>query len=123
MNDGLWLRPVTTWGGKVVLAHPHIATFRGKHNKSKSKAFIILLRKKKLTLSQLAKASGVSYNYLGSRLWKWVEWGYLRRSVAGCPAGRDSLVYYYSPTARARRFVSSRIPPEKFKQYVKELAG
>ena len=118
-ND--WMMPVTTKSGKTVLAYPHIATFNGKHNRSKSKVFIVLIRKKRLSLSELAKASGVSYNYLSSRVSKWVEWGYLRRVSLLANNGRDMLVYYYSATARARRFVSTRIPPARFKAYLAEL--
>ena len=65
---------------------PVITTFRGKHNEAKSKALITLLDSKQkdqggLTLKQLSIFSGVSYEYLKSRLGKWHEWKYVTRHV------------------------------------------
>lgn len=59
-----------------------IPSFNGVHNATKTKVFICLLDSKLggmgwLTLKDLAARTGCSYHYIGNRLKKWVDWGYL----------------------------------------------
>ena len=102
---------------------PVIATFKGKHNEAKSKALIMLLDSKQkdqggLTLKQLATVSGVSYEYLKSRLGKWHEWKYVRRHIT---KGRNRPVYSYLIAIRGERFVQTIIPPYVLARYIEEL--
>jgi len=64
----------------MVIAHEHRAGFNGAHNRSKSKALIILHRQKftlgdntPLTVRQIAQESGVSYGFLKVRFSFWAN--------------------------------------------------
>jgi len=115
-----WIKPIRTKEGKFVMAHPHEATFRGRHNAVKAKVLIILhrLEGRALSLSELANVTGESYGYIGSRLAKWVEWGYLKRSIK---LGINRPVYGYSIAKRGVRFVKYRIPHSRKLDYLTEL--
>ena len=104
---------------------PIRATFNGKHNACKSKAFIILLDRQQkglggLTLKQLALASSVSYQYLKSRLGVWHSWKYINRRVT-TNGIKGKPVFSYSISARGTKFVKERIPPDVFNRYIAEL--
>ena len=120
-----WERLIHTKDGKLVIARPHEATFNGCHNACKSKALITLYHWKKklrattgLSLKELAESSGVTYNYLGSRVAKWVEWGYLNRKVK---MGGNRPVYCYYIAERGIQFVEYRIPRERLQDYIDEI--
>ena len=115
-----WARPIHTKDGKFVIAHPHEATFNGRHNAVKAKALIVLyqLPGKSLSLAELAEATGESYNYLGSRIGKWVEWGYLKRTIK---MGGNKPVFGYSLAVRGKRFYLYRLPLKRRLQYLAEL--
>ena len=118
--------PVRCKDGKTRIAHPHIATFRGKHNASKSKVLLICYHRKFMEHStiglgarELAETSGVNYSYLKKRLPKWVEWKYLLRKATAGPQGKP--VFVYSIAVRGSHFLEDRAPREKLNQYLMEI--
>ena len=126
--DKDFFMPVRCKDGKTRIAHPHIATFRGKHNASKSKILLICYHQKFMEQStigfsarELAEISGVSYSYLKKRLSKWVEWKYLLRKATAGPHGKP--VFVYSIATRGSHFLEDRAPKEKLDQYLREIRG
>jgi hypothetical protein len=118
--------PVRCKDGKTRIAHPHIVTFKGKHNASKSKILLICYHQKFMEHStigfsarQLATASGVSYGYLKKRLPKWVEWQYLLRKATAGPQGKP--LFIYSIASRGSHFLEDRAPKEKLDQCLREI--
>jgi hypothetical protein len=111
--------------GKLIIARPHEATFKGKHNACKSKVLIVLYHRKYrlvdntgLSLKELADASGVKYFYLETRLSKWVEWGYVIRKIK---MGGNRPVYCYLIAKRGQQFVERRIPKNRLQDYIVEI--
>ncbi len=121
MKNQQWMRPIHTKEGKLVIAHPHEATFNGRHNAVKAKTLIILyqLKDKALSLAELVEATGESYNYLGSRIGKWVEWKYLKREIK---MGANKPVFCYSLAVRGKRFVRYRLPLKRKLEYLAEIS-
>ena len=124
--DKDFFMPVRCKDGKTRIAHPHIGTFRGKHNASKSKILLICYHQKfmlhsaiALSARELAETSGVSYGYLKKRLAKWVEWKYLLRKATAGPLGQP--VFVYTIAARGAHFLEVRAPREKLNQYLAEI--
>ncbi len=106
-----------------------MATFRGKHNSSKSKAIIVLNHRKYqlhkstgLSARELYLATGVNYAYLQARLNKWVEWHYLNRYATGAIKGRP--LWHYRISTRGTRFMNDILNhyyPTILQQYVQEI--
>ena len=118
--------PVRCKDGKTRIAHPHIGTFRGKQNASKSKILLICYHHKfmqhsaiGLSARELAERSGVNYGYLKKRLAKWVGWKYLLRKATAGPLGQP--VFVYAIAARGAHFLEVRVPREKLNQYLAEI--
>lgn len=111
-----------TKNGKTVIARPHEATFKGRHNACKSKVLIVLYKirgyPKGLSLSELARDTGVKYSYLESRLGKWVQWDYIDRKIK---QGDNRPVYCYYISARGIHFVEKRIPKKRRLDYEAEI--
>jgi hypothetical protein len=127
VNDIWSPRFIDTKDGRKILARPHVATFRGKHNASKSKVFIVLYSRQYqqphspgLTLPELATYSGVSYSYIKTRLAKWCLWGYLKREKC-VSSTRKQTVYTYVIADRGRHFVLDRIPKAIGARFVTEI--
>ncbi len=103
-------------------SQPHEATFRGKHNKIKSMVLIYLFARYKKNLGGLSAKEihttiGVSLTTLKTKLPQWVKWGYVnRRAVAG-----SRPHYSYTIAERGAKFVSIRIPPDKYNEYAQEI--
>lgn len=101
---------------------PHEATFRGKHNKIKSMVLIYLFHRYKQGLGGLSARDihshiGVSLTTLKTKLPQWVKWGYVnRKAVVG-----SRPQYSYTIAERGARFVSIRIPPDRYNEYVQEI--
>lgn len=113
----------TTKSGKGVETKPHFASFDDKHNASKCKVLIVLYhRKHKLQdasgigVNELHRASGVSYDYIKARVTKWVQWGYMERSVRDVKTGRP--IYVYKLAARGKHFIEDILPREWLKTYI-----
>jgi len=105
---------------------PHLASFNGIHNASKTKALIILDHyKHKLRLStglnvrQLHSESGVNYDYLRSRLGKWFKWKYVSRRAHDDGTGRP--MFYYTIAARGEHFINHIVPNDVLARYITEI--
>ena len=116
----------TTRQGKHVETRPHFAAFDDKHNSSKSRVIIVLYHRKYkaqnntgLGVGDLHKQSGVNYDYIKSRVTKWVDWGYLERSVKDNKIGRP--LYVYTLAERGRHFIEDIIPKDWLKRYISEI--
>jgi len=116
----------TTKTGKHVETKPHFATFNEKHNVSKCKVLITLYHRKYklkvntgLGVSELHKQSGVNYDYIKSRVTKWVEWRYLERSVKDNRVGRP--LYVYRLADRGRHFIEDIVPRDWLERYIAEI--
>jgi hypothetical protein len=108
------------------LYQPHIATFNGKHNASKSKVLIYLNWRDRNNLplvsaAEIHRDTGVSLNYLRWRLtyWQKKNWEYIKRKVRSQDKGPP--VYVYEIDIRGRQFVLWRIPADKRNQYIQEI--
>ncbi len=116
-------------GGRTFFYRKPIATFNGRHNKSKSKVMIVLNHRKHqlhnntgLSARQLYLATGVSHKYLLARLNKWVEWRYLNRYATGATKGRP--LWHYRICMRGTRFMNDILYhnyPGILQQYVREI--
>jgi DNA-binding HxlR family transcriptional regulator len=109
--------------GKWHESKPHIATFRGIHNKAKSKVLIYLFSRYEhglsagLSAKELHNRTGVLLTTLRTHLLQWSKQKYVnRRAVEG-----SRPHYTYTIAERGARFVSIRIPPDKYNEYVKEI--
>lgn len=112
--------------GKLIISKPHIATFNGVHNASKTKVFIVLYHlKHKLGLNiglnvlDLHLQSGVNYDYLRTKLGKWHEWGFLSRKPVD--SGKGRAVYTYMIAKRGEHFIEDIVPRDLLNQYVAEI--
>ena len=110
--------------GDIVVSKPHIATFNGKHNASKTKMLLVLYQRSirglpGLTARGIVLESGLNHNYVRVKLSKLCEWGYLsRRAVDG---GKCGPVYRYSIAKRGEHFLLDIVPDEKLKEYIHEI--
>jgi hypothetical protein len=112
--------------GKMVIAHEHRAGFTGAHNRSKSKALIILHRQKftlgdntPLTVRQIAQESGVSYGFLKVRFSFWTNTCHyvIRKPIVN----ESGLAYGYVIAARGIHFVEDIIPCDRLSDYLAEI--
>lgn len=104
---------------------PHFASFDEVHNASKAKALIILYHRRYklnqasgLSLGELYHASGVGYNYLKSRIGKWCEWQYIRKTVK---VQNNKPCYAYSIDERGKHFIEDILPTEWLQKYVDSI--
>ena len=100
--------------------------FRGIHNFSKTKAFLVLYDRKVhrgidtgLGVRDLHLESGVSYDYLRTKLVKWAKWGYLNRRPVEGKNGR--VTWAYTIGAKGERFIKDIVPPEVLRQCVEQV--
>ena len=119
-------RTFITKAGRHVETRPHFATFNDKHNASKCKVLIVLYHRKYklnddtgLGVGELHRQSGVGYDYIKSRVTKWVDWQYLKRKVQERGTGRP--VYVYSLDERGRHFIEDILPREWLQRYISEI--
>lgn len=112
----------TTKTGKLVITARHYASFDNHHNASKSKVFIVLYHRKftlrdntGLSARQLADHTGVSYNYVRSRIIKWTAWGYVKRSTE-IVDNRPLLVYTIAD--RGKHFIEDILPQDALDAYL-----
>jgi len=112
--------------GRMVIAHEHRAGFNGAHNRSKSKALIILHRQKftlgdntPLTVRQIAQESGVSYGFLKVRFSFWTNTCHyvIRKPIVN----ESGLAYGYTIAARGIHFVEDIIPRNRLSDYIAEI--
>jgi predicted ArsR family transcriptional regulator len=119
------MRPFYSKDGRLITPRPHEAYFRGKYNASKAKVLIYLLYlhrkgdRSGKTAQQIHDATGVSFEYLKSRLTFWYHINYLRRSAFD--PGRGRSLFIYRIDERGIRFVDERIPPDRYSDYVREI--
>jgi len=116
-------------GSRAFFYRKPMATFRGKHNSSKSKVIIVLYHRKYqlnessgLSARELYLATGVNYSYLLARLSKWVEWHYLNRYATGANKGRP--LWHYRVVPRGTNFLTDILYPDYFtilQQYTQEI--
>ena|GEM_PF-1528161 len=108
---------------------PRRATFRGKHNRSKSKVFLLLYHVRHhqgdtngRTARWIYINSGVPYSSLQARLGKWTEWGYLTRYTAKGIDGQPC--WHYKLGQKGRKFIEKVLTyyaPEMIPQYLQEI--
>lgn len=103
----------------------HLATFRGIHNASKTKALMVLYDRllnqgitTGLTALELHLASGVNYNTLRSRLSRWNAWGYVKRRGN---ASRGKPILMYTLGERGKHFLEDRVPAKVLKRFETEI--
>ena len=110
---------------RVRIIKEHYASFRGLNNRSKAKTLITLFLLERehwisgLIAKDLARASGVSYDYLVARLSKWRKWGYLKRRAVDVGKGRPQ--FKYSLAKRGEHFILDIIPRAKLQEYREEV--
>lgn len=116
----------TTKAGKHVETKPHLAIFNDRHNGSKCRVLIVLYHRKYklkdttgLGVGELHRQSGVNYDYIKSRVTKWVEWKYLERKVRDNKAGRP--LYVYTLAERGRHIIEDILPQDWLKRYITEI--
>lgn len=71
-----------------------------------------------LTLGQLVDESGVSYQYVKTRITKWCAWGFLQRRFT-VQKGRP--VYSYSIGERGIHFIRDVVPKEWLEKYAQMI--
>ena len=69
----------------------YVPTFKGKHNSTRCKAWLVLYdrylgHKRGLILRELAALTGISYHSLANSLTKWIKWRYIGYRIT--PKGR-----------------------------------
>jgi hypothetical protein len=111
--------------GLTFQTRPHLAWFSPTHNSSRMKVYIVLYDRNHhqgdatgMSTGQLRVATGVSSNYLSSRLGKWVKWGFLKRAV-GVVNGRATFVY--SLAERGTHMVEDILPDEWLMTFINEM--
>ncbi len=93
----------------------HYATFNGKHNATKSRCFIVLyLNGGYLRPREVRQLVGMNRVFLD----RWHRMNYLVRRMGH---GRGTAHFVYALSLRGRRFVTERIPPEKYEEYLTEI--
>ena len=77
---------------KIIVRTPnYVPTFKGKHNSTRCKAWLVLYdrylgHKRGLTLRELALTTGISYKSLSVSLVRWIGWRYI--GYCTTPKGR-----------------------------------
>jgi len=114
---------------RVYIKKRRIATFKGKHNRSKSKVLLLLYHVKHhqgdssgRTARWLFINSGVPYSSLQSRLGTWTKWGYLTRYTSKGFDGQPC--WHYRLGLKGRKFVENILgvyAPEMIPEYLQEM--
>jgi len=125
--DDVKIWPVKCKDGETRLATIHKANFKGKHNASKCKILIVLYSRRfnhhdktGLTLEQLHVVSGVSLEYLRSRITKWFSWKYIAREPVVSPlTGR--MCFSYTIAERGIHMLEDRAPRNKLEEWETEI--
>ena len=114
---------------RVYIKKRRIATFKGKHNRSKSKVLLLLYHVKHhqedtsgRTARWLYINSGVPYSSLQSRLGQWAKWGYVTRHTSKGLDGKPC--WYYRLGIKGKKFVENILnvyAPEMIPQYLQEM--
>jgi len=93
---------------RVTVREIKLASFKGKHNGTKSKCLIVLeysVTSKEqgywLTAHQLSSLTGVPYASILASLPKWVRWKIVIRKKAKLTGGREAYIYQLAPNGRA----------------------
>jgi len=115
------MRPFNSRDGRHIEPREHIVDFTGKNNSSKSTIFIYLqyLKGNYRSVRQLHDETGVSYDYLRSKISSWWRWRFLNRR-ANLPA-KGKPYWSYSLAERGDDFIKYRVPLEKYNECVKRI--
>jgi hypothetical protein len=115
-KDGVWH-----------LARAHKASLKGKNDRTKDLALVLLYQRKftrhiysGLSYKELAPLLGdtIGKQYLEDRLLSWTEkWHYLKREPAIDPVTRR-MVFLYAIDDRGRNMVENIIPRQKLAEYI-----
>lgn len=107
------------------------ASFKGKHNATKSKCLIMLEysatskeQRYWLTARQLSSLTGISYGSVLASLPKWVDWKIAIRKKAKLANGRE--VYIYQTAAKGRAWLrrhTCRMPLQRYQAEVLQATG
>lgn len=104
-----------------------VATFRGVHNASKSKIFIVLYHRlliqglsDGLGVKSLSLLSGVGYVYISSRVARWAKHGYISRRI-GLDESSGRPVFVYVLLKKGIRYVEEIIPRDRLSEYISEI--
>ena len=100
-----------------VIRYEGVATFNGKHNRSKAKVLVFLYDRLEntgqgfgLSVNELSKLLDIPKGSLKSLCTRWHSWHYLKRRVKIDSTGE--LVYCYALAERGKWFVTVRIPKD-----------
>jgi len=100
--------------------------FKGCHNYSKTKSFLVLYDRKHykgvntgVGVRELHLLSGVDYDYLRTKLVKWAQWGYLNRRPLEGRNGRATWVYTIG--SKGENFIKNIVPPEVLRECVEAV--
>jgi len=97
----------------------YVPSFRGKHNSTRVKAWLILYdrylgKKRGLKLAELALLTGVSYKSLSASLPRWIKWRYV--GARSRPGGRE-----YSLRKRGRAWLERWRDTMPLDRYIQEI--
>ena len=97
----------------------YVPSFRGKHNSTRCKAWLLLYdrylgKKRGLKLRELALLTGISYKSLAVLLSRWIRWNYI--GFRSRPRGRE-----YSLRKRGRAWLDRWQPIMPLERYLAEL--
>lgn len=115
------MRPFYSKDGRLIVPLEHEAKFVGKRNSCKGKVLIILyhFKDKYLTARQIHEYTGVSYEYLETRLSFWYNIRYINRKPLSRAKGQP--VWTYQIAERGKHFVDFRMPQDSHNTYVSEI--
>ena len=103
----------------ILRARIHMATFRGRHNATKSKVLIVLYHFnekgyfKGFDVNDLAERTMCPLSSIKSGVCRWTKWRYLTRI--------DSTPYRYKIAHRGIHFVDNIIPDARLADYILEM--
>lgn len=93
----------------------YVPSFRGKHNSTRVKAWLILYdRYRGLKLAELALLTGVSYKSLSVSLSRWIKWRYV--GARSHPGGRE-----YHILKRGRAWLERWRDTMPLDRYIQEI--
>ncbi len=103
----------------IVRTTNYVPTFKGKHNSTRCKAWLVLYdrflgRKRGLTLKELALMTGISYHSLANSLTRWLKWRYIGYRTT--PKGR-----IYRLNKRGKDWLERWWYTMPLQQYLEEL--
>jgi hypothetical protein len=117
---------------RIIVKHIKRASFKGKHNATKSKCLIMLeysaTSKEQghwLTARQLSSLTGISYASILASLPKWVRWKIVVRKRARLANGREVYIYQAS-AAKGRAWLRRHgwhMPLERYQAEVLQATG